>query len=200
MPTVPVMANTIVLGIAVPNVATAPVPPLAPIVSVVASGAQSQRFERVMITWINASGESLPSPEVKIQVPANNVVVVYPQPLHGKIAPGQPTGWNCYITTGATNSETKQNTTLLAIPEVIGSINEGVTKGTIFKEPASGLIGGTSLPTAKTSVAGLVSGNANFAHTPPAPGSLTIVDNTNKNTGRTQMAAQTAYSKFSGIS
>jgi hypothetical protein len=201
MPTVSVMAATIELGDAIPNTATPPAAPTnAPIVTLVHSGSQATRFERVMITYSNASGESLPSPEVKIQVPANNVVAVYPQPLHGKIAPGQATGWNCYITTGAANTETKQNTSLLVIPEVIGSINEAVIIGQAFQEPATGLIGGSALPTTATILAGLVSGTTNLVNTPPGTGSLTVADNTNKNTGRTQMAAQAAYAKFSGIS
>jgi hypothetical protein len=201
--TIATMASTIDISAAVPNTSTRPpVPPTPPIVNQVVSGSQLQRIERVMFTWVNASGESLPSAEVSVLVKANNVVSVLPTGLYGVSYPNQPTGWNVYITTNGSKTETKQNTAVLVIPTVTP---DGILQsGKAFQEPATGLIAGTALPTGAVLLPNEIVGNSNFANTPPATGLLTVsggVKGTvNTNTGRTLTATQTFLSKFSGIS
>jgi hypothetical protein len=199
MSPLPAMANTIELGDGIPNSATPPLPPqYPPIVNLVASGSQSARIEWVVYTLVNTYGESLPSPEVQISVPANYVVSVYPQFSHSHTDfPNYPTGWNCYISTSGSLTETKQNTSLLVIPNLVGGVQSGVTiGGNVFQEPATGLIAGSALPTTPTNVPNLVSGITNLVDTPPATGGLTNsgapAGTLNTNTGRTTIATQTA--------
>lgn len=115
MPTVPGMAAEVSVSDSVPNTNAPPETPAIPLLGQVASGAQSIRTERVIVTYTNAFGESAPSPEAVLQVLAGNVITVNTQRTHGQSNfPGSPTGWNCYITTGASGAETRQNSTVAA--------------------------------------------------------------------------------------
>ena len=156
-------ATEVYLASAASNNQTVP-PPIKnfPVCTTVASGAQAARTERVIITLSNTYGESANSVETIVQVPANNVVLVYaPGHLEGSSTPGGATGWNCYITTGAALSETKQNTSTLSL-------------GSNFQEPASGLIGGAALPNNAITYPGLTHSNNNLANTPPSTGGITV--------------------------
>jgi hypothetical protein len=117
MPT-PTMAATVSVADAVPNSSTVPAQPKVPLLSQVPSGSQAQRYERVMITDVNLFGEGPPSAEVILEVNANNVLVV--QQFETKFSsneyPGKPTGFNVYVTTGASGTETRQNGILISPP------------------------------------------------------------------------------------
>jgi hypothetical protein len=185
MPTSSVMANTVYLGEAVPNDQTIPEAPRAPTVTQVASGSQALRTERVMITNVSVYGESAPSPEVVLQVAANNVILVSP-PVELKFTgdyPGKSYAFNVYATTGATNTETKQNTT---------SIINNLTA--TWQEPPTGLIAGAALPTAVAPNPGLVA-STNLTNAAPPTGNLAPVTSplgvANTNTGRTSEATAT---------
>src|ERR1700677_861019 len=196
--TLPAMANTIELadGIANSNTTIPPAPKLAPMVTVVSSGSQAQRFEWVCVTFINTNGESAPSPETMIQVPANCVAVVQPQDFHGRAFPNEPFSWNCYMSTAGSGTETKQNTTTLYVPTIVYTTT---LSGNVFQEPATGLVAGAALPTAVAPVPGLVSGTTNLVNTPPATGTITVPQapsgTVNTNTGRSTMATQTYLAK-----
>lgn len=203
MPTTTTMANTISISSAIPDSLTRPTAPqYPPIVTQVVSGAQARRIERIMYTWVNSTGESLPSQEVTVLVNANNVVSVLPGTLYERNYPNAPTGWNVYITNNGPNTETKQNTVVLTLPNT--TPDGFLQSGKAFQEPTTGLIGGAALPTVAAPVQRLVKGNSNFVNTPGATGLLTVsggVKGTvNTNVNRTLTATQTFLSKFSGIS
>lgn len=97
------------------------------------SGALGATTYYVRSTWVTANGESLPSAETSLAVLANNVLnVAHPTGT----APANATGWNVYVST-STGTETKQNTTPIAV-------------GSAWVEPNSGLITGAALPTTNT--------------------------------------------------
>jgi hypothetical protein len=173
------MASTFELADAVPNSNTQPnAPKKAPVLTQVASGAQAARIERVVFTFVNQYGESLPSPEASLYVSANNVVVVQaPGTVYDEENyPSKATGWNVYIAAGPTAAETKQNTTTL------------VTGGANFQEPSSGLISGSALPT--TVVTSAYIANTNIVNTPPATGGIVVPNTAAPTTNRTTSATQ----------
>jgi hypothetical protein len=105
--------------------------PAAPTLSQIAGGALSGRTYYVRIAYVNSLGETLGSIETSLVLSANFLLVVSsPPPL------GSATGWNVYVSS-STGTETKQNTSVLAI-------------GLSFTEPTSGLIGGAALPSTNT--------------------------------------------------
>lgn len=185
---VPALAATVSVADSVPNVLTAPAQYLNPLsVTQVASGSQALRTERLKVTLVNASGESYPSVEFTIQVLANNVVLVQSPTVHGAGQfPNKPYAWNLYATTGGTNTETLQNTT-------------PITLGQNWQEPATGLINGTSQPTAVAPLPGYTT-NANPLDTPPVTGNLappqSPAGTSVTNTGRSRTATQTYLSQF----
>jgi hypothetical protein len=192
-----VMANTLEIADAVPVTGAPPAPLFAPYVTQVPSGAQSQRFEWIRVTFVNAAGESAPSPEVVIQVAAGNVVQVAPVKIHGlSIAPGAPTGWNVYCGTSGSGNETKQNASPLTLPVEIG----GVPTSGFFQEPATGFSAGSALPTAVAPVPGLTSGLSGLVNTPPVTGALVPPQSPSgaviTNTGRSQSATATFLSRM----
>lgn len=199
--TVSVVSETMFNGDAIANFNNPPAAPGAPVVVLVQAGAQSARQESVRITSVNGYGESAPSPEVIIQVPANFVISVrgHANPAYNTSFPAAPTGWNVYVTTGASGTETKQNRTPIPFAATPFGGNPESSQP-YWTEPAAGLIAGASLPTAVAPTPKLQSGLANLVNTPPVPNQDIHIDNTNKNTGRTAMATQTFLSKFSGIS
>lgn len=177
-------ATEVFLASAAPNTVGPPPAPKGVFLSLAVSGSLAARQENVIVTGTNASGESPLSPEVSIQVPAGYVVVVTP-PYGTEIrSPGGATGWNVYMTTGNSLTETKQNTA--------GALG----LGTPFQEPSTGLIAGAALPNNIASVPSLADSNNNLANTPPATGNLTPPFSpsgaVNTNTGRSQTATQTA--------
>jgi hypothetical protein len=182
MPPISVMATAVYLGEAVPNDLTVPEPPKVPNLTQVASGSQAQRTERVMITQLNLTGESAPSPEVFLQVLANNVIVV--NQIETKFPsgdyPGKPYGFNVYATTGASGTETKQNTVF-------------IPTGQSWQEPATGLIAGAALPTPVTVNQSYIQ-NTNLSNVAPPTGILTFAQAPSgtsvTNTGRTAQATE----------
>ena len=147
--------------------------------NVVPSGTQSARTEWIIITAVNAYGESANSPEYAVAVPANNVLTITHPFQVEENSPGGPTGWNCYITTAGPGKETKQNTTLLAL-------------GTTFQEPATGLIAGIAVPNNAAAIPSYGINPAGVINTPPATGNITVAQDpagtSVTNTGRTQGA------------
>lgn len=105
--------------------------PGAPVLASAVSGALGATTYFVKTTYVNAFGETLASVEASLAVAANSVLVVDSPP-----ALAGATGYNVYVST-ATGTETKQNTTAIAI-------------GTNWQEPNTGLIAGAALPGANT--------------------------------------------------
>jgi hypothetical protein len=182
MTQVSVMANTVLLSEAIPNDLTIPETPKVPLLAQAISGVQSQRFERVMVTSLNLSGESAPSAEAVLQVSANNVLVVsqFETKFTGDY-PGKPYAFNVYATTGATGTETKQNT----VP---------IPTGQSWQEPATGLVVGSALPTAaapnpsdtaNTNVVNAAPPTGNLI-SPQAPSGTSVT-----NTGRSNQSTET---------
>lgn len=198
--TVSVVSETMEWADAVPNSNTAPsTPTLALTIGTVASGSQNARIERVQYTLVNIYGESAPSAEVAAYVPAGFVLSIRGPQAHKGDYQNEPLGWNVYVTTGATGTETKQNTSLLPLQtSAYGGVPE--SEQYYWQEPAAGLIAGASLPTAVAPAPQFVNVLSTLANTPPVPNQDIHVDYTNTNTGRTQMSTQKFLSTFSGIS
>ncbi|NMV36769.1 hypothetical protein [Ralstonia insidiosa] len=105
--------------------------PGAPALSSSVAGALAATTYYVKYTLSTAVGETLPSAESSLAVPANSVLVG-----QSPAAQNGVTGYNVYVGT-TTGNETKQNSTPIAI-------------GTNWTEPTTGLIAGAALPTAST--------------------------------------------------
>lgn len=116
------------LGVTLPPI----IVPAAPVLSAVAGGTLAATTYYVKITYTNAIGETLPSPESSLAVVADDVLSVA-----SPAATSGATGWNVFVST-ATGTETLQNSSPIAI-------------GTAWQEPTTGLIAGAALPTANTS-------------------------------------------------
>ena len=116
------------LGVTMPPIAV----PAAPVLSAVAGGTLAATTYYVKITYTNAIGETLPSPEASLAVVADDVLSVA-----SPAATSGATGWNVFVGT-ATGTETLQNSSPIAI-------------GTAWTEPTTGLVAGSALPTANTS-------------------------------------------------
>jgi hypothetical protein len=98
-----------------------------------AGGALAARTLYVRSTWVTPLGETTAAPETSLAVLANNLLNV--------AAPASPpsgvTGWNVYVS-NATGTETKQNTTPIAL-------------GATWVQPVSGIITtGSALPSSST--------------------------------------------------
>ncbi len=101
--------------------------PAAAGLSSAAGGALAAATYYVRITYTGAAGESMPSAETSLQVAADNLLsVASPSGVSGA------TGWNVYAGTAA-GAEALQNSTPIAI-------------GTVWAEPATGLIAGSPVP------------------------------------------------------
>jgi hypothetical protein len=109
--------------------------PAAPSLSSVAGGALAGATYFAKVTYVNPSGETLPSSESSLAVAANNLLVVT-----SPIASGTATSYNVYVST-TTGTELKQNTTPIAL-------------GTNWTEPTSGLINTLNPPPAINSTGG----------------------------------------------
>lgn len=112
-------------------------PSSAPALNQVSAGALTATTYYVQVTYVNALGESLPSAEASKAVSANSVLTVSSPP-----SVAGATGYNVYVSNtagGGSGAETKQNSTPIAI-------------GTQWQEPTSGLIGGSALPTANSTI------------------------------------------------
>lgn len=108
-------------------------PPLAPVLSSSAAGTIAQTTYFAKITYVTStSGETLAGPEATLLVTANHVLNVASPLAAGTFI----TGYNVYLST-ATGTETKQNTTPIAI-------------GTPWVMPTSGIISSTALPSTNT--------------------------------------------------
>lgn len=105
--------------------------PAAPATGTTAGGTLAATTYYVKITYVNALGETLPSTETT-QAALINTLLTVTSPA----AQTGATGYNVYVST-ATGTETKQNTTPIAI-------------GTPWTEPTTGLIAGDALPTSNT--------------------------------------------------
>ncbi|MHB8388136.1 MAG: hypothetical protein ACYDDA_10800 [Acidiferrobacteraceae bacterium] len=120
-------------GTLVPNsdTGTLSVPEIAPtpVLSAVAGGTLAATTYYAKITYVSATGQSLPSAEASLAVAADNVLsIASPAAITGA------TGWNAYVST-ATGTETLQNTSSIAI-------------GTAWQEPTTGLTTtGAGVPT-----------------------------------------------------
>lgn len=107
-------------------------PPAAPSLSQSSGGSLAAQACYVKLTYVDASGETLPSNESNLAVGANELLnVASPASATGM------TGYNVYVGTSS-GAETKQNSSPIAI-------------GTPWVEPTSGLIAGAALPTLDTS-------------------------------------------------
>lgn len=116
------------LGVTMPPIAV----PAAPVLSAVAGGTLAATTYYAKITYTNAIGETLPSPEASLAVVADDVLSVA-----SPAATSGATGWNVFVST-ATGTETLQNSSPIAI-------------GTAWQEPTTGLVAGSALPTSNTS-------------------------------------------------
>ena len=107
-------------------------PATGPALSSIFGGALAATTYYAQITYVNSTGETLPSPESNLGVSADYLLVVdSPSPVTNA------TGYNVYIST-STGTETKQNSTPIPI-------------GTNWTEPTSGLISGSILPSTNSS-------------------------------------------------
>lgn len=117
--------------------------------SQVAGGVLAQTTYFVVITYVNAKGETLQSNEQSLLVNANNVLAVA-SPLAEDmplVSGDAATGWNVYVGT-ASGNETKQNGAAINI-------------GTNWQEPNTGLIAGVVPPVQDSS---LVAGFKSVTH------------------------------------
>jgi len=106
--------------------------PVTPSTGATPGGTQAARTYYVKVTYTSANGgETLPSLERLQAVPMNNLLTVT-----SPVTVADATGYNVYVST-ATDRETKQNATPITI-------------GTIWQEPATGLIAGQAPPTVNT--------------------------------------------------
>lgn len=108
-------------------------PPPEPVLTYTAGGTLAAQSYYVKTTYVQSNGgETLPSTESSITVPANNVLNVASPP-----ASGSASGWNVYVG-NSSGAETEQNTGSMAI-------------GANYVEPITGLVaGGNSVPTVNT--------------------------------------------------
>jgi hypothetical protein len=105
-------------------------PPAAPVLSSSASGSLGAATYYVQITYTTASGETLPSVEVKLAVAANHVLTI--------ASPAAATGatsWNAYVTT-VQGQETLQSA--------------AIAIATGYTEPTTGLVIGQFPPSSNT--------------------------------------------------
>jgi len=84
-------------------------PPSAAVLSYTAGGSLAAETCYVKVTYVNGSGETTPSPEANIAVPANNFLIVQSPP-----AESPATGWNVYAST-TSGAEVLQNSTPIPI-------------------------------------------------------------------------------------
>lgn len=101
--------------------------PSAPALGTTAGGSMGVQTVFVTITYVTSSGETVPSAESKITVPASNLFTVASPP-----AQTGATGYNVYAS-GSTGTETLQTASPIAI-------------GTPWTEPTTGLIFGRGQP------------------------------------------------------
>lgn len=107
---------------------TAAAAPASPTLGTSVAGALGQQSIFARITYVTGNGETLPSSEATVTVPANSVFTC-PSPA----AQAGATGWNIYASS-STDTETLQNTNPINI-------------GTGFTEPTTGLVVGRGVPT-----------------------------------------------------
>lgn len=182
------MANEVFHAQAVPNIITSPPPPtpLSFNVTPINLGSQSDRTERIIVTAVNGYGESANSKEATFKVEDHKVLLITPTFNEQGNAPGGPIGWNCYMTTGRSGTETKQNTALLSL-------------GSSFQEPATGLITGSALPNNVVASSSFVQNPSNVTHIPPVTGIITVAQSpagtSNTNTGRNNTATVSFMTK-----
>jgi hypothetical protein len=86
-------------------------PPSLPQLSTTAAGTLAAATYFVRTTFVSAGGESLPSPEAVLAVPANNELVV----ASPTSVPAGVTGWNVYVSNGPSGTEQRQNASPIAI-------------------------------------------------------------------------------------
>lgn len=107
--------------------------PSAPMLTSSAGGTLAATTYYVVITYVTATGQTLPSAESSLGVAADYLLsVASPPAISGAI------GWNVFVGT-TSGGETLQNSSTIPI-------------GTSWTEPTSGLVSGTAPPTANTSV------------------------------------------------
>ncbi|HLI23197.1 MAG TPA: phage tail protein, partial [Stellaceae bacterium] len=106
--------------------------PAAPSLSASAGGALGAATLYAKITYVDRTGETLPSSEASLAVSAGKLLSV----ASPSAPPASATGWNVYVGT-TSGGETRQNASPLAL-------------GAAWTEPASGLVGGAAPPGANT--------------------------------------------------
>lgn len=99
------------------------------------------------MTFVTASGETLPSTEISLFVPAGNLPTAY-FPVDS-FPSASIDGWNIYVSTTST-TETKQNTATLSVVPPPNPTNIVNPVDQIWQMPTSGLIAGAALPTINT--------------------------------------------------
>lgn len=108
-------------------------PPESPALSSSAGGTLLATTYYVLVNYVTATGETLPSVEASLAVAADYVLnIASPSPIAGAI------GWNAFVSTSS-GTEQLQNSSPIAI-------------GTAWIEPTTGLISGSAPPTENTSV------------------------------------------------
>lgn len=126
-------------------------PPAAPALSSVPGGSLSAVTYYIVITYLNALGETLPSPEGNLAVAAGNLLVVA-----SPSAAGNATSYNVYAST-VSGGEKLQNPSLLRL-------------GESWTQPGTGLITGGAAPPATSTAgprfAGAASGATTIVWTP----------------------------------
>ncbi len=120
-----------VLGGTIEILGSAAFRPAAPAVGQSAGGTLAATTYYTLVTYVNSSGETLPSSESSKAVAADNMLTVTSPSAEGDAA-----GYNVYVSTSS-GAETKQNSSAIAI-------------GTNWTEPASGLIAGAAMPSSDT--------------------------------------------------
>lgn len=114
-------------------------PTTGPTLSSFVGGSLPSRTYYVNITWVNDTGETLPSSEVNITVASGSLLKVTLPVTLGVGAPNGTKKANVYVGT------TSGNATLQ------GSIDPAITKDAIFwNEPSTGLVAGAALPVSNT--------------------------------------------------
>lgn len=123
--------------------------PATPVINSITAGALAGATYFARTSYVTNSGETLSSAEASQAIAVNHVPsIASPAASTGAI------GWNAYLSTG-TNTETKQNSTPIAI-------------GTPFQLPNTGLIAGAARPGANTTGWSVSTWGA------PSPGVLTF--------------------------
>jgi hypothetical protein len=105
--------------------------PASPSLSSTAGGSLSGATAYVKITYVTASGETLPSSQASLAVASSHLLVVASPAAP---SPASAIGWNVYAS-ASTGAEKLQNSTPIAI-------------GTNWTEPTSGLVTATAAPPA----------------------------------------------------